>query len=47
MGMKAQAKVEFGKASTLNKAEDERLLKVMSTLPASKHTTDGAKQTQK
>lgn len=36
MGMTAQAKVEFDKAGSLNKAEDERLLKVMSTLPADK-----------
>lgn len=36
MGMTAQAKVEFDKAGSLNKSEDERLLKVMSTLPADK-----------
>jgi tetratricopeptide (TPR) repeat protein len=35
MGMKAEAKTEFDKASSLNKTEDERLLKVMSTIPAS------------
>ena len=33
MGLTAQAKLEFEKASNLNKAEDERLLKVMSTIP--------------
>ena len=36
MGMNAEAKAEFDKAGSLNKAEDERLLKIMSTLPASK-----------
>ncbi len=39
MGMTAQAKAEFDKASSLNKAEDERLLKVMSTIPSSNHTS--------
>jgi tetratricopeptide (TPR) repeat protein len=34
MGMTAQAKAEFDKASSLNKAEDDRLLKVMSTIPS-------------
>ena len=33
MGKSAEAKTEFDKASSLNKAEDERLLKVMSTIP--------------
>jgi tetratricopeptide (TPR) repeat protein len=33
MGMTAEAKAEFDKASSLNKAEDDRLLKVMSTIP--------------
>jgi hypothetical protein len=37
MGLAAQAKAEFDKASSLNKAEDDRLLKVMSTRPASKN----------
>ena len=37
MGMMPQAKAEFTKASSLNKAEDERLLKVMSTIPAGKN----------
>ncbi len=36
MGMTAQAKAEFDKASGLNRAEDDRLLKVMSTIPAAK-----------
>ena len=36
MGMTAEAKAEFDKASSLNKAEDDRLLKVMSTIPAGK-----------
>lgn len=38
MGLTAQAKAEFDKAGSLNKAEDERLLKVMSTIPAGKKT---------
>ena len=38
MGMPLQAKAEFDKASSLNKAEDERLLKVMSTIPSSNRT---------
>jgi cytochrome c-type biogenesis protein CcmH/NrfG len=39
MGMTAEAKSEFDKASSLNKTEDERLLKVMSTIPASDRTS--------
>jgi tetratricopeptide (TPR) repeat protein len=39
MGMTAEAKAEFDKASSLNKAEDERLLKVMSTIPSSNRTS--------
>jgi len=35
MGMTAEAKAEFDTASRLNKTEDDRLLKVMSTIPAS------------
>jgi tetratricopeptide (TPR) repeat protein len=35
MGMTTEAKAEFDNASSLNKTEDERLLKVMSTIPAS------------
>jgi len=34
MGKTAEAKVEFDKAKTLNRNEDERLLKVMSKTPA-------------
>ena len=34
MGRTSEAKAEFAKASGLNKAEDERLLKVMSTIPS-------------
>jgi tetratricopeptide (TPR) repeat protein len=34
MGRVPEAKAEFDKASSLNKAEDERLLKVMSKIPA-------------
>jgi Flp pilus assembly protein TadD len=34
MGKTAEAKAEFDKAGSLNKAEDQRLLKVMSALPA-------------
>lgn len=44
MGMTAQAEVEFEKARTLNKAEDDRLLKVMSTIPAVRHAA-AAEQT--
>jgi len=36
MGRTAEAKAEFDKAKTLNQVADERLLKIMSTLPASK-----------
>jgi tetratricopeptide (TPR) repeat protein len=35
MGLTAEAKVELDKANSLNKAEDARLLKVMSTIPNS------------
>ena len=45
MGMTAQAKAEFDKASGLNKAEDERLLKIMSTVPLSKGASAGTKPT--
>ncbi len=34
MGQTAEAKAEFDKAGSLNKAEDERLLKIMSKIPA-------------
>jgi tetratricopeptide (TPR) repeat protein len=46
MGMTAQAKVEFDKAGSLNKAEDERLLKVMSKIPANKESSTGGSSTQ-
>ena len=45
MGKTAEAKIEFDKASGLNKAEDERLLKIMSTIPSTQQTPgSGAKQ---
>ena len=46
MGKTAEAKAEFDKASSLNKAEDERLLKVMSTIPGRKETPDAANRNQ-
>ena len=39
MGMATEAKTEFDKANSLNKAEDERLLKIMSTIPNKEHST--------
>lgn len=39
MGQAALAKAEFDKAGSLNKAADDKLLKVMSTIPANKQTT--------
>lgn len=36
MGNAAGARAEFDKARSLNKAEDDRLLKIMSTVPSSK-----------
>jgi Tfp pilus assembly protein PilF len=42
MGMTAQAKAEFDKAGSLNKAEDDRLLKVMSELPAGNRKSPSA-----
>jgi tetratricopeptide (TPR) repeat protein len=39
MGKPAEAKAEFDKANSLNKAEDQRLLKVMSTIPNSERKT--------
>jgi tetratricopeptide (TPR) repeat protein len=45
MGMTAQAKAEFDKASGLNKAEDDRLLKIMSTIPVGKDASGTAKPT--
>jgi tetratricopeptide (TPR) repeat protein len=42
MGMTAEAKVELDKANSLNKAEDARLLKVMSTIPNSDRTSSNS-----
>ena len=44
MGMTAEAKVEFDRANSLNKAEDDRLLKIMSTIPTGKNSSAGDKQ---
>ena len=44
MGLTALAKVEFDKTSGLNKAEDERLLKIMSTVPPAKGASGVTKQ---
>ena len=44
MGLTAQARVEFDKARGLNKAEDDRLLKIMSTIPAAKDSSAGTGQ---
>ena len=44
MGMTAQSKMEFDKTSGLNKAEDERLLKIMSTVPSVKGASGATKQ---
>lgn len=38
MGMVPEAKAEFAKSNNLNRAEDDRLLKVMSILPAGQRT---------
>jgi tetratricopeptide (TPR) repeat protein len=42
MGMTAEAKAEFDKANSLNKAEDEKLLKIMSTIPSKEHSKPGS-----
>jgi tetratricopeptide (TPR) repeat protein len=47
MGKTAEAKQEFDKASSLNKAEDDRLLKVMSTIPATQQAAPAKQPTQK
>ena len=47
MGMTAQAKVEFEKSNALNKAEDERLMKVMSTMPSGKNTSPASQNPDK
>lgn len=47
MGMPAQAKAEFDKAGSLNKAQDEHLLKVMSAIPRSKTAQPANQQSDK
>jgi tetratricopeptide (TPR) repeat protein len=42
MGMTTEAKAEFDKANSLNKAEDDRLLKIMSTIPNKERATPEA-----
>ncbi|HEY2858838.1 MAG TPA: tetratricopeptide repeat protein [Terracidiphilus sp.] len=42
MGRTAEAKVEFDKSRALNKAADEHLLKVMSTIPAAKKSSSAS-----
>jgi tetratricopeptide (TPR) repeat protein len=44
MGMKSQADVEFEKARSLNKAEDEHLLKIMSTVPGNRQPQSSGNQ---
>ena len=44
MGRKDEANAEFKKVSGLNKAEDERLLKVMSQVPAKQNTSPDEKK---
>ncbi|HEY6491163.1 MAG: tetratricopeptide repeat protein [Terracidiphilus sp.] len=44
MGRRAESQAEFDKTKTLNRAEDQKLLKIMSTLPASKSAA-GTSQT--
>lgn len=43
MGMTSRAKAEFDKTDGLNKAEDDRLLKIMSTMPAGKDASENSK----
>jgi tetratricopeptide (TPR) repeat protein len=45
MGKKALAEAEFEKAKNLNKAVDDRLLKVMSKIPAAKQEQNGTQTT--
>ena len=47
MGKTAEAKAEFDKAASLNKAEDERLLKVMSTIPTRDQNSPASANTPK
>jgi Flp pilus assembly protein TadD len=44
MGRASEAKIEFDKARSLNKAEDERLLKIMSTIPSRKQASNPTPQ---
>jgi predicted Zn-dependent protease len=43
MGMTSRAKAEFAKTNGLNKEEDDRLLKIMSTMPAGKDASGNSK----
>lgn len=43
MGITARAKAEFDKTNGLNKAEDDRLLKIMSTVPVGKDAKEATK----
>jgi tetratricopeptide (TPR) repeat protein len=47
MGLSAQAKAEFDKAGSLNKAQDEHLLKVMSAIPRGKNAQPGNQKSDK
>jgi tetratricopeptide (TPR) repeat protein len=47
MGRNAEAKAEFEKADSLNKAADERLLKIMSKIPADKQSAPPDKTADK
>jgi hypothetical protein len=42
MGKNAEAKSELAKAGSLNKAADQRLLKVMSRIPGNEQTPQAA-----
>jgi len=44
MGRAAEARAEFDKTKSLNKAEDDRLLKVMSAVPSSEKRSQAADQ---
>jgi cytochrome c-type biogenesis protein CcmH/NrfG len=47
MGMASEAKAEFDKASSLNKAEDDRLLKIMSKIPGKEKSRDAKQPPEK
>jgi len=47
MGKPAESKAELDKANSLNKAEDQRLLKVMSTIPSRERKTASEAGSQK